>query len=272
MQWDKVKTILLAILLVVDGFLAWNLSQNFLMVYRREHEVLRSVRSLVGEEEVELAEDFTIPGGETLPALEIERSIRAEEEAAAALLGDSLEREDGDDGSTRFQNGEGAFILFQRDGTVEAQLRIGEMPESRSDRKRVAELAFAEFPTHGGVFEAEEDGTVHLTAKIAGVELFDRVLEIRFEDGWARVSGRWTLELPYTTTGNSVYYDGADALLTYAYQAPKKTVIREMTLGYCFGEENAGRIPLVVCWRIRTDNGVEFLDTSKMTIQSEENS
>ena len=24
MQWDKVKTILLAILLVVDGFLVWN--------------------------------------------------------------------------------------------------------------------------------------------------------------------------------------------------------------------------------------------------------
>lgn len=270
MQWDKVKTILLAILLVVDGFLAWNLSQNFLTIYRREHEVLESVRSLVGDEGIEFAADFDIPEGETLPALEIERSIRAEEEAAAALLGDSLEREDGDDGSTRFQNDDGAFILFQRDGTVEAQLRIGEMPESRSDRRRAAELAFTEFPTHGGVFEAQEDGTVRLTAEIAGVELFDRVLEIRFEDGWVRVSGRWTLELPYTTTGNSVYYDGADALLTYAYQAPKKTVIREMTLGYRFGEENAGRIPLVVCWRIRTDNGIEFLDTSKMTIQSEE--
>lgn len=270
MQWDKVKSILLSILLIVDGFLVWNLSQNFLTVYRRDHDMLENVRTLARENGVQLAEGFSIPAGKTLPALEIERSIRAEEEAAAALLGDAPEREDGEDGSTRFGSAEGAFILFHRDGTVEARLPVGETPERQFDRKRVAELLFTGFPTHGGVFEAADDGTVCLTADIAGVQLFDRKLEIRFEDGWALVSGRWTLELPYTTTGNSVYYDGADALLTYAYQAPEKTVIREMSLGYCLGEENAGRIPLVVCWRIRTDNGEEFLDTSKMTIQGME--
>ncbi len=189
--------------------------------------------------------------------MEIERSIHAEEETAAALLGDGPERKDGEDGSTLFTNRDGESVVFQRDGTIEARLRVGEMPERRIDREHVAELVLVGFPTH-------------LTADLAGVQLFDRALEIRFKDGWAQVSGRWTLELPYTTTGSSVYYDGADALLTYAYQAAENTVIQEMTLGYRLGEENAGRTPLVVCWRIRTNHGVEFLDTSKMTIQTEE--
>ncbi len=270
MQWDKVKTILLAILLVVDGFLVWNLSQNFLVAYRRDHETLENVRTLVSAEGVRLDADFSIPNGETLPALEIERSIHAEEETAAALLGDGPERKDGEDGSTLFTNRDGESVLFQRDGTIEARLRVGEMPERRIDREHVAELVLVGFPTHDGTFAADGEGTVHLTADLAGVQLFDRALEIRFKDGWAQVSGRWTLELPYTTTGSSVYYDGADALLTYAYQAAENTVIQEMTLGYRLGEENAGRTPLVVCWRIRTNHGVEFLDTSKMTIQTEE--
>ncbi len=266
MQWDKVKTILLAILLVVDSFLAWNLSQNYLISFRRSHETFENVCALVGEEGVQLANEFAIPAGGTLPALEAERSIRAEEETAAALLGESLEREEGEDGSARYTNHSGESILFQRDGTMEIRLHVGEVPEDRNGCVQLAEVTFAGFPMHGGSFAAAEDGTIRLTAGVAGVQLFDRALEIRFEDGWALARGRWTLELPYTTTGSSVYYDGADALLTYAYQAPENTVIREMTLGYCLGEENAGRIPLVVCWRIRTDKGVEYLDTSKTTI------
>lgn len=87
MQWDKVKTILLAILLVVDSFLAWNLSQNFIASCRRDHEVLANVRTLLNESGIQLAEEFSIPAGESLPALEAERSIYAEEAAAAALLG-----------------------------------------------------------------------------------------------------------------------------------------------------------------------------------------
>ena len=266
MQWDKVKTILLAILLVVDSFLAWNLSQNFIASCRRDHEVLANVRTLLNESGIQLAEEFSIPAGESLPALEAERSIHAEDAAAAALLGADVEREDLEDGSVRFANHSGESILFRRDGMIEARLEAGETPESSTDREHIAELLLAGFPTHGGVFQAAEDGSVHLTARIAGVELFDRSLEICFRNGWAVVRGRWTLELPYTTTGSNIYYDGADALLTYAYQAPENTVIRKMSLGYRLGEENAGRIPLVVCWRIQTDKDVEYLDTSKMTI------
>lgn len=272
MQWDKVKTILLAILLVVDGFLAWNLSQNFLSRYRLEHETLANVRALAGAEGIRLASGFSIPAGETLPALEAERSIRAEEATAAALLGGDVQREEAEDGTALYRNIRGENILFFRDGTVEARLRVDGTPEGKAECVRLAGQRLAGFPTHGGVFEPGEDGTVRLSALVAGVPLFDRTVEVRFEDGWALVSGRWTLELPYTTTGASVYYDGADALLTYAYQASADTEIRGMTLGYRLGEENAGRIPLVVCWRIETGHGAEYLDTSKMTILQGENS
>lgn len=269
MQWDKVKTILLAILLIVDGFLFWNLSSNYVISYQRDRETLASVRALVGDVGVTLGEDFTIPAGQTLPALEAERSIRAEEETAALLLGEDLTREDGEDGSLRFLNDAGESILFQRDGRIEARLKIESAPGTGSAREALASSLLAGFPTHGGVFTSEGEA-VKLTAPVAGVPLFDRELTIRFQNTWAFVSGRWTLELPYTTTGSEQYYDGADALLTYAYSAPENTVIREMELGYRLGEETAGRVPFVVYWRIVTDDGVDFLDTSKMTIRTEE--
>lgn len=266
MQWDKVKTILLAILLVVDGFLAWNLSQNFISSYRRDRETLENVKALAEAEGVRLAPGFSLPAGGTLPALETERSIRAEEQTAAALLGEDARREDGEDGSALYAKENGESVRFFRDGGLQARLKIDQTPESSADCVRLAEQRLAGFPTHGGVFEAVGEDAVRLTAGIAGAPLFDRALEIRFADGWAEISGRWTLELPYTTTGASTYYDAADALLTYAYQSEKPAEVCEMTLGYRLGEENAGRIPLVVCWRIETADGVEYLDTSKMTI------
>ncbi len=272
MQWDKVKSILLAILLVVDSFLAWNLSQNFLARSQRDRETFANVKALAGQEGVTFAPGFSIPAGGSLPALEAERSIRAEEQAAAALLGEDPLREENEDGATRYANASGENIRFSRDGSIVARLKIDRMPQGRSDAVRLAEQRFAGFPMHGGLLQATDESAVRLTAEIAGVPLFDRELVIRFEDGWANVSGRWTLELPYTTTGASIYYDGADALLTYAYQAEADTVIYDMALGYRLGEENAGRIPLVVCWRIVTARGDEFLDTSKMTILQGENS
>ena len=117
MQWDKVKTILLAILLAVDGFLAWNLSQNFVSHSQRTRETLADVRELIGEQGVQLAPGFSIPAGATLPALEAERSASAEEQAAAALLGQNVQREDGEDGSAYFTNTDGESIRFSRDGT-----------------------------------------------------------------------------------------------------------------------------------------------------------
>ncbi|MDE7035694.1 MAG: hypothetical protein K2O74_05535, partial [Eubacteriales bacterium] len=68
MQWDKVKTILLAILLAVDGFLAWNLSQTFGSHSQRTRETLADFRELIGEQGVQLAPGFSIPAGATLPA------------------------------------------------------------------------------------------------------------------------------------------------------------------------------------------------------------
>lgn len=273
MQWDKVKSILLVILLVVDSFLAWNLSQSFLSRARRERETFSNVRTLAAQKGVQLAPGFSIPSGGSLPALEAERSIRAEDKTAASLLGENPQREDSEDGSARYQNEFGESIRFSRDGSVDIRLRVETMPQSRSEFVRFAELRLAGFPSHGGQFHSpDENGTVRLTADVAGVPLFDRVLEIRFDNDWLLASGRWTLELPYTTTGSGSYCDGADALLTYACLAEEDTTIYKMTLGYRFGEENAGRIPLVVCWRMETDKGMEFLDTSKMTILPGENS
>lgn len=272
MQWDKVKTILLAILLAVDGFLAWNLSQNFVSHSQRTRETLADVRELIGEQGVQLAPGFSIPAGATLPALEAERSASAEEQAAAALLGQNAQREDGEDGSAYFTNTDGESIRFSRDGTLEARLRVEGVPEGRGERVQLAGQRLAGFPAHGGVFAADGEDAVRLEAWTAGVPLFDRAVTVTFEEGWLLASGRWTLELPYTTTGTSVYYDGADALLTYAFQAQAGTIIRDMTLGYRLGEENAGRIPLVVCWRIETDKGTEFLDPSKMAVLPVKNS
>ena len=79
MQWDKVKNILIAILLTINLFLLGNLAVRGWQSHRRTSELEANLRTLVSARGMQLDTAFSFPEDITLPELSLDRS-RADEE------------------------------------------------------------------------------------------------------------------------------------------------------------------------------------------------
>ena len=104
MQWDKVKNILIAILLAINLFLLGNLAVRGWQSHRRTSELEANLRTLVSARGMQLDTAFSLPEDITLPELSLDRSRADEEKIAAAMLGEHAERTEQEDGTVRFES------------------------------------------------------------------------------------------------------------------------------------------------------------------------
>lgn len=98
MQWDKVKNILIAILLTINLFLLGNLAVRGWQSHRRTSELEANLRTLVSARGMQLDTAFSFPEDITLPELSLDRSRADEEKIASAMLGEHAERTEQEDG------------------------------------------------------------------------------------------------------------------------------------------------------------------------------
>ena len=119
MQWDKVKNILIAILLTINLFLLGNLAVRGWQSHRRTSELEANLRTLVSARGMQLDTAFSFPEDITLPELSLDRSRADEEKIAAAMLGEHAERTEQEDGTVRFESDRGT-LEWQADGNVQA--------------------------------------------------------------------------------------------------------------------------------------------------------
>lgn len=92
MQWDKVKNVLIGILLAVNLFLLGNLGFRALAKLRRASGLDADLRALVSGCGSTLADSFRLPEDVFLPELNLDRSRADEENAASVMLGADMER------------------------------------------------------------------------------------------------------------------------------------------------------------------------------------
>ena len=133
MQWDKVKNILIAILLAINLFLLGNLAVRGWQSHRRASELEANLRTLVSARGMPLDTAFSLPEDITLPELSLDRSRADEEKIAAAMLGEHAERTEQEDGTVRFESDRGT-LEWQADGNVQADYTLTESaPTSASE-------------------------------------------------------------------------------------------------------------------------------------------
>ena len=114
MQWDKVKNILIAILLTINLFLLGNLAVRGWQSHRRTSELEANLRTLVSARGMQLDTAFSFPEDITLPELSLDRSRADEEKVAAAMLGEHAERTEQEDGTVRFESDRGTLDRLGR--------------------------------------------------------------------------------------------------------------------------------------------------------------
>lgn len=102
MQWDKVKNILIAILLAINLFLLGNLAVRGWQSHRRTSELEANLRTLVSARGMQLDTAFSLPRTSRCPSC---RSTAAAQmrKIAAAMLGEHAERTEQEDGTVRLR-------------------------------------------------------------------------------------------------------------------------------------------------------------------------
>ena len=260
MQWDKVKNILIAILLTINLFLLGNLAVRGWQSHRRTSELEANLRTLVSARGMQLDTAFSFPEDITLPELSLDRSRADEEKIAAAMLGEHAERTEQEDGTVCFESDRGT-LEWQADGNVQADYTLTESaPTSASEALEQARRLCSRWG-----FQAEqaswtaEDTVVTLTGSVAGLPVHNRRLTLDFGT-------------PYTTAnGISITCSAADALLQFAAESGETGTIESMTAGYRMQTDSSRRIRLTPTWKIDTETGEYLVDCDKKTIIGEEN-
>ena len=251
MQWDKVKNILIAILLTINLFLLGNLAVRGWQSHRRTSELEANLRTLVSARGMQLDTAFSFPEDITLPELSLDRSRADEEKIAAAMLGEHAERTEQEDGTVRFESDRGT-LEWQADGNVQADYTLTESaPTSVSEALEQARRLCSRwgFQAEQADWTAEET-VVTLTGSVAGLPVHNRRL---------------------TLNGISITCSAADALLQFAAESGETGTIESMTAGYRMQTDSSRRIRLTPTWKIDTETGEYLVDCDKKTIIGEEN-
>lgn len=214
MQWSRVKSILIILLLLVDGFLACMLGVKAFSAYQRKQENREHLNIVLADCGMKLADGVSLPDDALMPQLNIDRNRADEAAAAAALLGGTAERTEGENGS-RFTSEQGE-VVWSETGELTAHLQPEgyTCPELTEVRNR-AEQLIEEAGMHVAGMEWTVNGlSAHVSFKTAGYEVFNRGITITFLDDAMDITGFWTFDTPYATKSDLyASYNPIDALL-----------------------------------------------------------
>lgn len=99
MQWSRVKSIFLVILLLVDGFLCLNIAGKYVSRSYRQAENAHNIVEILSGQGIRVGAGFSLPDAHTLPVLQIDRSRADEDRFSYGLLGEDALRQEEQDGS-----------------------------------------------------------------------------------------------------------------------------------------------------------------------------
>ncbi len=218
MQWDKVKNVLIAILLAVDLFLLGNLGAKLWHAGLKKGALEADVRSLVSGYGLTFSDSFSLPEDKTLITLTLDRDRVAEEKMADRMLGGNVSRTELDDGAVLFESPKGA-VEWSADGKVNGVCRTGSVPSTESQAGKEARKLLGEWGLGTEGTEYSSEGlTVLVKGKVAHQDVFNRNILLTFEnDGALTVTGRWSFGTPYAAAReNTVSCAAADALLAFS--------------------------------------------------------
>lgn len=268
MQWSRVKSIFIVILLVIDGFLLFNIAQKYVSRHYRETENAHNIIEILNLRGIQTGPDFSLPKAHVLPVLQADRSRAEEERFTCGLLGEEAIGEERAGSSAVTYTTARGTIEWREGGVVSGAFTPPSytQPETGEQMRGQAQalLAGAGMPVSNLTF-AVQDQTVTVTFPTAGVPVFNRALHFTFGAEQVALSGMWMFDMPYITkSGNYVTFEAVDAIFPLISSADLSQVWH-MEQGFLLSESGSGRVQMTPGWRIDTNAGSFFVDSLKKT-------
>ncbi len=267
MEWRKVKTIIILLLLLVNGFL-------LALVWVRKSEADSYDRTAVTQAVEALgaqgirAEHSALSGAEGLSPVSVERDAAKEAALAAALLGETVS---GD-------NRGGGLYLYRTDAG-EVSIRLGgELSAKLDDDPRWqtddpaghAGRLLREMGVEGerrSVTQTEDgDTAVTFVQTWEGRPLFTCTVTFVYEAGRLRtVEGALLVSASFAEESGTVL-TLPTALMRFLDGVQERgdvcSALDSMEAGYRAGQSASGAIRLIPCWHIATNTAEYYLDAS----------
>ena len=270
MQWSKVKSILILILLIVDAFLLVNLFGGYYTEYCREADKNESFLTVLARHGAAASADFRLPHATSLPMLEVDRSKSDEDTFTEGLLGTDMKRTEAPDGGTTYESALGT-VEWSAEGKICGSFAPNGYRMPTSDREmRVSTAKILEGCGISSSVQIEtnaEKMQAIATFDTAGAPVFNRSLCFTFGETRISIIGWWTFQTPYMVrTNNYVLCEPTDAILTLLDVETSISRIDSAEIGYVLLTGGGRQTSIVPCCRIETDSGEYFVDSLKNTV------
>lgn len=268
MPVSKLKNLAILILLMANLLLVLVVVPNRVSARRQEDNLRASLCSLYAEQEITLSPAL-IPDTVTLYVLELKEDSHANQQAAAALLGDQLlVQDDSSRYLSAYQSSLGTCSIG-RSGAFQAQL-TGQ-PESgdlsKSARKTLRAMGFSYDRLRPPQRLRAGTFTVNAVQSVLGMPVFSEGLTLTYSN--SRLSALdgtfFTGAASLTRVSDTACISAADALVAFLSARYSLgwvgSAVTAMEQGYLRSETAAAAaVRLTPVWRLETDTGSFFIN------------
>lgn len=254
MEWSRAKSVLLAVLLCANLFLAGNLAFQMVQGRAQQRQAMDQVLQLLHQDVGQFDEAMFRQGAGRQPVLAFARSPEKEREAALALLGTG--QSDTEGGVSTFRSAQGELV-FRTGG--ELRLSLAAQPPEQPLEFYRALLQQAGFPMEHCLAGTEGQTVIFQQCLESGVRLYQCRLECRPAENGLEIQGRWLLESQGREAGDGAKgYQMALALRAYLIQRQIKSPPEEVEPVYRLRDLGNGQLMAWPAWLV-TLEGEEHL-------------
>lgn len=249
MEWKKIRSWLIVMVLAVDLFLAGNLLLQGLAARQNERQAVQDAVAVAQSRGVEISLEAVLRLPEEMTLWQAQRSDQLEGAAAQALLG-TVQRET-PGGGVAIYTGETGQMLFRRGGALELD---GPWNGTAFDAAACVEaLKNAGFAVEDVQAQQTED-QVQLIQRYEGLPVFNSLLTCQFAENRLLLEGRWMLTNEPVASGTG--FSRAQLVLTLCdLLESRQTALQEVQAGYCLLSEDGQSLTLEPVWAVDTADG-----------------
>lgn len=243
MEWNKVKSILIVLLLLVDVILGVTVAEQYLQVRTRERASVSDAAQLLRRDGLRFDEQMFFDLPVHLSAWTIPRDDATELRVATALLGECESETAG--GGIAVYRSERGRVVFRTGGIFEADWSTEGLDTDGQD----AAAAFSAVLKKLNV-RAEVDGAYATLRAADGVPVVNARLQYSGTEKSEKLSGLWLFDAEQQETRAPC--TRAQMMLALRAVVPEKSELTECTVGYFAREQHTG-VRLEPVWCVTAD-------------------
>lgn len=264
MEWKKVKSVLLLVLVCANLFLAGNLALQLARARAVQRDAMDQALALLHRDVGDFDDDIFRQMGTQQPVISLPRKQEQEEKAALALLGSAEMAE----GATTYTSDQGTLSFLG--GKMELRLKGAVTGEPEVFFRDL--LEGAGFPMKGSRATAQGDSVVFAQYTPAGVPILEAALTCGSEEadgqGYLTVQGTWLLESKGEKAGEG---ERGYQMVTHVRACLKKEGVsappEKVELAYSLYRFTPDEILAKPVWRVAAGGKVYTIDGLDGTYQ-----